>query len=215
MKTTFTKTILRTLLLAGCMLLTVLPQAQAQCCASQRKVHFAIDWQMNAPLSTDFADKISGWGMNLEGAYDVTPNFSVGAFVSFHTNHRYVGRQTLHLSPTESLTTDQQRSAFQVPFGIAGAYTFCNGSHVRPYVGVKLGTMFARNTTYFGTGGLYDKSWGFYASPEIGLKIYPNREKNWGFHVAAYYSYATNRTETLTGDIDGQGNVGFRLGILF
>lgn len=117
--------------------------------------------------------------------------------------------------PTESLTTDQQRSAFQVPFGIAGAYTFCNGSHVRPYVGVKLGTMFARNTTYFGTGGLYDKSWGFYASPEIGLKIYPNREKNWGFHVAAYYSYATNRTETLTGDIDGQGNVGFRLGILF
>ena len=155
MKTTFTKTILRTLVLAGCMLLTVLPQAQAQCCASQRKVHFAIDWQMNAPLSTDFADKISGWGMNLEGAYDVTPNFSVGAFVSFHTNHRYVGRQTLHLSPTESLTTDQQRSAFQVPFGIAGAYTFCNGSHVRPYVGVKLGTMFARNTTYFGTGGLY------------------------------------------------------------
>ena len=139
MKTTFTKTILRTLVLAGCMLLTVLPQAQAQCCASQRKVHFAIDWQMNAPLSTDFADKISGWGMNLEGAYDVTPNFSVGAFVSFHTNHRYVGRQTLHLSPTESLTTDQQRSAFQVPFGIAGAYTFCNGSHVRPYVGVKLG----------------------------------------------------------------------------
>ena len=86
MKTTFTKTILRTLVLAGCMLLTVLPQAQAQCCASQRKVHFAIDWQMNAPLSTDFADKISGWGMNLEGAYDVTPNFSVGAFVSFHTN---------------------------------------------------------------------------------------------------------------------------------
>ena len=75
--------------------------------------------------------------------------------------------------------------------------------------------MFARNTTYFGTGGVYDESWGFYASPEIGLKIYPNRQKNWGFHVAGYYSYATNRTETLTGDIDGQGNAGFRLGILF
>lgn len=170
---------------------------------------------MNAPLSTGFADKISGWGMNLEGAYDVTSNFSAGAFVSFHTNHRYVDRQTIHLSPTESLTTDQQRSAFQLPFGVTGAYTFCTGSYVRPYVGVKLGTMFARNTTYFGTGGVYDESWGFYASPEIGLKIYPNRQKNWGFHVAGYYSYATNRTETLTGDIDGQGNAGFRLGILF
>ncbi len=208
------KNILKTLVLAGCMLLTVLPQAQAQC-ASPRKIHFAVDWQMNAPLSTGFADKISGWGMNLEGAYDVTSNFSAGAFVSFHTNHRYVDRQTIHLSPTESLTTDQQRSAFQLPFGVTGAYTFCTDSYVRPYVGVKLGTMFARNTTYFGTGGVYDESWGFYASPEIGLKIYPNRQKNWGFHVAGYYSYATNRTETLTGDIDGQGNAGFRLGILF
>lgn len=214
MKTIQIPTILKTLTLAACMLVAALPQVQAQQ-ASQRKVHFAVDWQMNAPLSTGFADKISGWGMNFEGAYDVTSHFSVGAFLSFHTNHRYIDRQTISLSPTESLTTDQQRSAFQLPFGATAAYTFCTDSHVRPYVGAKLGAMFARNTTYFGTGGLYDTGWGFYASPEIGLKIYPNTQKNWGFHIAGFYSYATNRTETLTGNIDGQSNAGFRLGILF
>lgn len=214
MKTIQIPTILKTLTLAACMLVAALPQVQAQH-ASQRKVHFAVDWQMNAPLSTGFADKISGWGMNFEGAYDVTSHFSAGAFLSFHTNHRYIDRQTISLSPTESLTTDQQRSAFQLPFGATAAYTFCTDSHVRPYVGAKLGAMFARNTTYFGTGGLYDTGWGFYASPEIGLKIYPNTQKNWGFHIAGFYSYATNRTETLTGNIDGQSNAGFRLGILF
>lgn len=214
MKTIQIPTILKTLTLAACMLVAALPQVQAQQ-ASQRKVHFVVDWQMNAPLSTGFADKISGWGMNFEGAYDVTSHFSAGAFLSFHTNHRYIDRQTISLSPTESLTTDQQRSAFQLPFGATAAYTFCTDSHVRPYVGAKLGAMFARNTTYFGTGGLYDTGWGFYASPEIGLKIYPNTQKNWGFHIAGFYSYATNRTETLTGNIDGQSNAGFRLGILF
>ena len=214
MKTIQIPTILKTLTLAACMLVAALPQVQAQQ-ASQRKVHFAVDWQMNAPLSTGFADKISGWGMNFEGAYDVTSHFSAGAFLSFHTNHRYIDRQTISLSPTESLTTDQQRSAFQLPFGATAAYTFCTDSHVRPYVGAKLGAMFARDTTYFGTGGLYDTGWGFYASPEIGLKIYPNTQKNWGFHIAGFYSYATNRTETLTGNIDGQSNAGFRLGILF
>ncbi len=214
MKTIQIPTILKTLTLAACMLVAALPQVQAQQ-ASQRKVHFAVDWQMNAPLSTGFADKISGWGMNFEGAYDVTSHFSAGAFLSFHTNHRYIDRQTISLSPTESLTTDQQRSAFQLPFGATAAYTFCTDSHIRSYVGAKLGAMFARNTTYFGTGGLYDTGWGFYASPEIGLKIYPNTQKNWGFHIAGFYSYATNRTETLTGNIDGQSNAGFRLGILF
>ena len=187
MKTIYNQNILKTLVLAACMLLALLPQAQAQY-ASQRKVHFAVDWQMNAPLATDFTDKISVWGMNFEGVYDVTSHFSAGAFLSFHTNHSYVGRQTISLSPTESLTTDQQRSAFQLPFGATTAYTFCTNSHVRPYVGVKLGAMFGRYTTYFGTGGLYDTSWGFYASPEVGLKIYPNLQKNWGFHIAGYYS---------------------------
>ena len=67
------------------------------------KLHFTIDWQMNAPYSTDFADKISGWGMNFEGTYDVSPRWALGAFINFHTNHKYIGRQTIQLSPTESL----------------------------------------------------------------------------------------------------------------
>lgn len=214
MRTSYIHTILKTTLLAGCFLLGIASQAQAQR-GSQRKVHFTIDWQMNAPLSTDFADKISGWGMNFEGAYNLTPRLSAGAFLSYHTNHNYIERQTISLSPTESLTTDQQRSAFQLPFGALIDYDLCTTSSIRPYIGAKLGAMFARNTTYFGTSGLYDKSWGFYASPEVGLKIYPTKQKNWGFHIAGYYSYATNRSETLTGNIDGQNNVGFRLGITF
>ena len=40
------------------------------------RLHFNVDWQMNAPLNTNFADKISGWGMNLEGGYFLTPHKS-------------------------------------------------------------------------------------------------------------------------------------------
>ena len=137
------------------------------------KLHFTIDWQMNAPYSTDFADKISGWGMNFEGTYDVSPRWALGAFINFHTNHKYIGRQTIQLSPTESLTTDQQRSAYQLPFGFTSAYTVYPGKVVKPYIGVKLGAVYTRYTTYYGTGGVYDNPWGFYASPEIGLKIFP------------------------------------------
>ena len=54
------------------------------------RLHFNVDWQMNAPLNTNFADKISGWGMNLEGGYFLTPHWSLGAFLDFHTNHKYV-----------------------------------------------------------------------------------------------------------------------------
>ena len=39
-----------------------------------------IDWQFNVPLSNNFADKASGWGMNFEGGYFVTPNLGLGLF---------------------------------------------------------------------------------------------------------------------------------------
>ena len=200
--------------LVFCMLSMFTLQSRAQW--DSHKMHITVDWQMNAPYSTGFADKISGWGMNFEGAYDVSPRWALGAFINFHTNHTYVGRQTLQISPTESLTTDQQRSAYQLPFGFTSAYTVYSGKVVKPYFGVKLGAVYTRYTTYCGTGGVYDNPWGFYASPEIGLKIFPFRSKRFGFHVAGYYSYMTNQAETLTGEgIDGQNNAGFRLGVIF
>ena len=54
-----------------------------------------IDWQYNFPLSNNFADKSSGWGMNFEGGYFLTDNFALGAFLNYHSNHEYFGRQTL------------------------------------------------------------------------------------------------------------------------
>ena len=179
------------------------------------KAHLIVDWQMNAPLSPGFADKISGWGMNIEGLYDITSRWSAGAFINFHTNHKYIDRQVLSLSPTESLTTDQQRSAYQLPFGAATAYNLYNSDSFKFYAGAKLGAVYARNTTYYGTGGVYDSAWGFYASPELGIKVFPFREKKIGLHLAGYYSFMTNQTVTLTTDIDGQSNAGFRLGIIF
>lgn len=202
----------RKIVLSGILFLGMAVQGFAQW--DMHKINLTVDWQMNAPLSSEFTDKISGWGMNYELAYEVTPRWNVGLFAGFHTNHKYIGRQTLVLSPSESVTTDQQRSAFQAPLGLTAAYTLCGNRYVKPYAGAKMGAMFARNTTYFGSGGLQDKKWGFYVSPELGVKIYP-AGSHWGLHVAGYYSYATNQTRTLTCNVDGQSNVGFRLGVIF
>ena len=114
------------------------------------RLHFNVYWQMNAPLNTNFADKISGWGMNLEVGYFLTPHWSLGAFLDFHTNHKYVPRQTI-TEGTASLTTDRQESAFQLPFGLAASYRFISNGCLKPYVGTKIGTMYAQNTTYLNT----------------------------------------------------------------
>ena len=59
------------------------------------KTYINIDWQVGVPLGADFADKTSGWGMNFEGGYFVTPAITVGPFISYQTNLQSISRQTL------------------------------------------------------------------------------------------------------------------------
>ncbi|ANU58793.1 porin family protein [Bacteroides caecimuris] len=172
-----------------------------------------IDWQFNAPLSNNFADKASGWGMNVEGGYFVTPNIGLGLFLNYHSNHEYVGRQTFQMGNGE-VTTDQQHTIFQLPFGAAARYQWNRGGTFQPYISAKLGAEYAKIRSNFSMLEARENSWGFYASPEIGFNIFP-----WaygpGLHVALYYSYGTNKADVLHYNVDGLSNLGFRVGVSF
>ena len=68
-----------------------------------------VDWQFNAPLKNHFADKASGWGMNFEGGYFVTPNLGLGLFMNYSSNHEYFPRATFPVGEG-TVNTDQQHT---------------------------------------------------------------------------------------------------------
>ena len=179
------------------------------------KGYIDIDWQFNIPINTGFADRAAGWGMALDGGYYVTDNIGVGAFMNYSTNNQYIERETLHLSETASLTTDQQHSIFQMPFGASVRYRFLPDAIVKPYISLKLGTEYSKVSSYYNSFTSSDKSWGFYLCPELGTTFYFTSTQSVGLHLALYYSYATNRANVLVYDVKGINNAGFRLGLSF
>lgn len=176
---------------------------------------FHIDWQFNVPLNNRFADVASGWGMNFEGGYYFTEHFGVGAFIAYHTNNEYISMRTIQMTDHSAVTMDQQHSVFQLPFGASLRYRFIPGNMFEPYVALKLGAEYARTSSYYNVYKSKDDDWGFTTSPEVGMTIYPTSNHNFGFHVALYYSYATNKSKVLTYKVDGLNNFGFRLGVTF
>ncbi len=177
--------------------------------------YFTIDWQVGIPVGTSFADKASGWGMNFEGGYHILPQLAVGGFLNYQTNLRSVGRETLALSPNTALTTKQKHAVFQIPFGVTSRWLFLTKGIAQPYVGLKLGPNYSQFSSYYYVVQRSVDRWGFYLSPEVGVNLYPNPHRRYGFHVAAYYSYATNRGDLMVYHIDGLNNFGFRFGVVF
>ncbi len=184
-------------------------QADAQ---MSKKYYINGGWQFNGTPGNGFAESAQGYGAYMEGGYFVTPMFAVGGFASFNTNNEYVPRQTYTFSDMSALTTDLNRSIYQVPFGATLRYRFLR-SMFQPYAEAKLGAEYSSQSTYMSTFVNRHDNWGFYVSPEIGMTFFPFERTDFGFQIAVYYAYATNHNEAL--DIDGLNNVGFKLGIAF
>lgn len=174
-----------------------------------------IDWQMGVPLGNDFADKASGWGMNFEMGYQITPAIAIGPFISYQTNLKTIPRQSLDLGDGSTLTTNQKHALFQLPFGVTGRYSWLSDSIFQPYVGLKLGASYAQMSSYYHVIKQYTDTWGFFLSPELGVSIFPKPTYRLGFHVAVYYNYATNHGDVLTYKIDNLNNFGIRVGVSF
>ena len=175
--------------------------------------YYNVDWQFNVPLGNNFSNVASGWGMNFEGGYYITRDIAVGGFLSFHTNNEYFSRRTIALSKTLSLNTDQQHQMFTLPFGVLARYRFIEDDF-QPYVGMKLGACYSEFNDYYYIFMSGADRWGFYMSPEVGFNWYP-WANSIGFHMALYYSYATNKCNVMSYSQSGLNNFGVRLGVAF
>lgn len=169
-------------------------------------------WQFNGTVANKVASSGQGYGAYMEGGYYVTPMIAVGGFASFNSNDEYHGKETYYFEDHSALTTDIDRSIYQVPFGASLRCRFMR-TQFQPYVEAKVGTEYSSQSTYMSTFVNRHDNWGFYISPEVGFTWFPFNQTDFGFQFAAYYSYATNRNKAY--DMNGINNLGFKLGVAF
>jgi hypothetical protein len=196
-------------LAAAAAMLLAATQADAQ---MGKRYYVNGGWQFNGTLANDFAESAQGYGAYMEGGYFITPMLAVGGFASFNTNNEYVPRKTYTFSDMSALTTDLNRSIYQVPFGATMRVRFMR-MMFQPYIEAKVGAEYSTQSTYMSTFVNRHDNWGFYISPEIGMTFFPFERTDFGFQLAVYYSYATNQNKAV--DINGLNNLGFKLGIAF
>lgn len=177
-----------------------------------KKYYVNAGWQFNGTVGNSFVKSAQGYGAYIEGGYYITPMFAVGGFASFNTNNEYIPKQTYTFSDNSALTTDLDRSIYQVPFGFTMRTRFL-WNEFQPYLGTKVGAEFSTQSTYMSTFVNRHDNWGFYMSPELGFTYFPFEKTDFGFQFAVYYSFCTNKNKSY--DIKGINNLGFKLGIAF
>lgn len=178
------------------------------------RAYYQVGWQFDFPIHSGFTNRMNDLGLYLDAGYYLTPHISLGGFINVSNRSDYIPRQTFAVG-TVAVNTDQVRSFIQVPFGASLRYRFAWRSRWQPYVGVKLGANYAEAESEQQLYSYQDKSWGVYASPEVGINLFPFKKKYVGFNLAAYCSYASNHSNVFFADIEGMNNFGIRVGLTF
>lgn len=177
------------------------------------RMYFNADWQLNAPLRNDITDGAGSLGGHFEAGYYATENVGIGAFVAFQNNEED------HLTSTDAgyaPDTEQRNRLYQLPFGLSGRYRWAAPDALfTPYVALKLGAEYAESNLYVANMQTQLHSWGFFLSPEVGTEIYPFHRCKFGFHVALYYSFATNDASLAGLSARRLHNCGARFGVAF
>ena len=161
----------------------------------------------------DIADGAGSLGGHFEAGYYATENVGIGAFVAFQNNEED------HLTSTDTgyaPDTEQRNRLYQLPFGLSGRYRWAAPDALfTPYVALKLGAEYAESNLYVANMQTQLHSWGFFLSPEVGTEIYPFHRCKFGFHVALYYSFATNDASLAGLSARRLHNCGARFGVAF
>ncbi len=139
---------------------------------------------MGVPLGSSLADKASGWGMNFEGGYFITPAIAVGPFISYQTNLETIPRQTLDLG--NGSAPHGQPEALRIPAAVRRHQPLhlAYGQRIPALCRPEAGSQLRRTFVLLLRRQAVQRHVGILPLARIGVSIFPRPDYRFGFHVA-------------------------------
>jgi len=154
--------------------------------------------------TADFTNNFSPRGVDFEVNYFLSEDFSLGFVTSWNIFREKISGETFNYNDL-TITGTQFRYTNVVPLNI-NAKKYFTGNTVTPYLGVGVGTSYAKQSNDVGVFNLSQDKWLFNVAPEIGLLYEMSRSTVLSFKVK--YNYSPK-----AGDFPSQSYVSFGFGI--
>ena len=172
--------------------------ARAQYWGNGMKQIYSLNYQMSVPVggSRDFIPNMSFEGININWAYFVTDNISVGLDLSYNNYTHKVGQKIYRPNANTAINAAQYRYTQSIPIKVQAKYFMAPfGPGLQAYTGLGIGALSAGEHIIIQDIDVWDNNWGFLLSPEIGILIPFGADNYWGANITAGYNWSTNKAD--------------------
>ncbi|MEX1132532.1 MAG: hypothetical protein WEC15_04840 [Flavobacteriales bacterium] len=168
-----------------------------------------VEYSVAIPVGdlNSFIDEPSFRGVNLGYRHMIDGTRAVGIDMGWQTFFEKKDRATYTVD-NEAITGEQYRYTNAFTASVQLDHIFREGEDIRPYIGIGLGTIYARRTLDMGLYSLEKDPWQFLLQPEAGVSFYL-ANGNALLLSANYYAGFKSK------DLAGQSYVAISIGYAF
>lgn len=176
--------------------MTILLAASAITLNAQTKYEqvYSVSWNTYLPIgaTSDYLSQYSFNGLDLNYTYYFQNNMGVGLDISWNYNNKAVAPQVIRPNDYLAIYAAQYRRVQIIPVKAQFKYMITPDNFVKLYVAAGIGALNYSYQTDVQEYSLWDNTWGFLMSPEVGVYIPFGRDAVWGLNIHAGYNYGTN-----------------------
>jgi hypothetical protein len=167
--------------------------------AFAQQVLWNVTYQVSLPVGEthDVIGKTSFRGIGLEGRWFVDNNVALGGGVHWNVFYEKNDKVTTVIANT-TITGTHFKYLNSFPIYANAAYYFNEGSYIRPFAGINVGTIYSEERLDIGLYTLEDNPWRFALTPEAGVMIETYGGINFTLNVRYNYGFKTNDYDALS-----------------
>ena len=158
-----------------------------------------VTYEVSLPMgkTQDFIGKTSFRGIGVEGRWFVDNNVTIGGGVHWNVFYEKKDKVSTVIENT-TITGTHFKYLNAFPIYANAAYYFNEGSYIRPFAGINVGTIYSEGRIDAGLYTIKDDPWRFALAPEAGLMIQTYGGLNFTLNVRYNYGFETNDNSALS-----------------
>lgn len=160
---------------------------------------YSINWQSNLPLGAtrNHISDMSFNGANIYFTYCFTDNLAIGIDFSWSYSQKYSPNTTYLINENTAFHGTVVKKSQMFPIKAQFKYIITPESFAKLFVSAGIGALSYTKTLRIQDYDIWDNTWGFLMSPEIGVLIPFGKSASWGAGITAGYNWATNKVQGL------------------
>ncbi len=155
---------------------------------------YSVTWNTYLPIgaTSDFLSQYSLNGLDLNYTYYFNNNMGVGLDISWNFNNRSIGPEVVRPNNNIAIYAAQYRMVQIIPIKAQFKYMITPDSFVKLYVAAGIGALNYSYQTEVQDFTMWNNTWGFLASPEVGILVPFGKDAVWGLNCHVGYNFGTN-----------------------